>query len=200
MAYLLAYNGVSAALWAVVLVQTFAFAVLLGQPHTFQKTATWLTVTQCGAVLEVVHVILGKVRSPLVTTASQVASRLLIVLGIFQLLPDSPANTHWVYVSLLLAWSVTEVVRYKYYYNNLQDAARVPYYLTWLRYSLFYVLYPVGVASEMTIVYMSLPEARKLSPYYLWLLTAILFTYPPGLYSLYTYMIKQRRKVLAKRD
>ncbi|KAF8000607.1 hypothetical protein HF325_004396 [Metschnikowia pulcherrima] len=30
----------------------------------------------------------------------------------------------------------------------------------------------------------------------LWLLFAILFTYPPGLYTLYTYMIRQRKKVL----
>lgn len=195
--WLIAYNSISASLWSMVFFNTIFFSVLLGQPHFFDKTNIILTVIQCCAVVEIANSITGVVKSPVFTTVSQVLSRLLIVLGIMQLLPNSPANHHWVYATLSLSWSITEVVRYSYYASNLKDAASVPYWLTWLRYSLFYVLYPTGVASEVTMIYMSLGTAKEtVGAWYSWLLFAILFTYPPGLYTLYTYMIKQRKKVL----
>lgn len=197
--WLIAYNSISASLWSIVLFNTIFLGALLGQPLLFEKSGLILTVVQCGAVIEIYNSVTGTVKSPVFTTVSQVFSRLLIVLGIMQLLPQSPANHHWVYITLSLAWSVTEVVRYSYYASNLTDAANVPQWLTWMRYSLFYVLYPCGVASEMTMIYLSLSEAeRVVGSWYSWLLFAILFTYPPGLYTLYTYMIKQRKKVLGK--
>lgn len=195
--WLIAYNLVSASLWTIVLVNTLLLTLLLGQPFVFDKTQLLLTIVQCGAVIEIVNAATGVVKSPLFTTTAQVFLRLLIVLGILQVLPDSPANTHWAYISLCLAWSFTEVVRYSYYASHLANLAAVPYWLTWLRYSAFYVLYPIGVASEMTMIYKSLEEAEFIvGSWYKWALFAILFTYPPGLYTLYTYMIRQRKKVL----
>lgn len=195
--WLIAYNSISSSLWSVVLFNTVFLSLVFGQPLLFEKLRVFLIVTQCLAIIEVVNSATGVVKSPIFTTASQVASRLLIVLGIFLVLPYSPANYHWVYISLNTAWAVTEIVRYSYYASNLKDPQNVPYVLTWLRYSLFYVLYPAGVASEVSIIYLSLGEAeRVVGAWYSWFLFAILFTYPPGLYSLYTYMIKQRKKVL----
>lgn len=195
--WLIAYNSISASLWSIVLFNTVFLSLFLGQPFLFDKSSLILTIVQCGALVEVYNSATGVVKSPIVTTASQVASRLLIVLGIFQVLPNSPANYHWVYITLTLSWSVTEIVRYSYYGANLRNPDNVPYLLTWLRYSLFYVLYPTGVASELSIIYLSLGEAeRVVGSWYSWLLFAMLFTYPPGLYSLYTYMIRQRKKVL----
>lgn len=195
--WLIAYNSISASLWSVVFFNTVFLGTLLGQPLLFDKTNLILTAVQSCAVVEIYNSVTGVVKSPVMTTVSQVFSRLLIVFGIMQVLPNSPANHHWAYITLTLAWSITEVVRYSYYASNLRDAAAVPYWLTWLRYSLFYVLYPVGVASEVGLIYLSLGEAEKaIGAWYKWTLTAILFTYPPGLYSLYTYMIRQRKKVL----
>lgn len=198
--WLIAYNSVSASLWSVVLFNTVFLGSLLGQPHLFDKTLLILTLVQCCAVVEIYNSITGIVKSPVFTTVSQVLSRLLIVLGIMQVLPNSPANYHWTYISLTLSWSITEVVRYSYYASNLRDADSVPYWLTWMRYSFFYVLYPTGVSSEVAMIYLSLDEAAKVvGSWYKWLLVAIIFTYPPGLYTLYTYMIKQRKKVLGKK-
>lgn len=197
--WLIAYNSVSASLWSVVLFNALFLGAFLRQPLLFDKTNLILTLVQCGAVVEIYNSVTGAVKSPVFTTVSQVLLRLLIVIGIMQLLPDSPANYHWVYMSLSLSWAVTEVVRYSYYAANLTDSQNVPRWLTWMRYSLFYVLYPTGVASEMSMIYMSLGEAeRVVGAWYSWALFAILFTYPPGLYTLYTYMIKQRKKVLGK--
>lgn len=195
--WLIAYNSVSTSLWSIVLFNALFLAALLGQPYLFDKTSLILTAVQCCAVVEIVNAATGAVKSPIFTTVSQVFSRLLIVLGIFQVLPESPANYHWVYFTLTVSWGVTEVVRYSYYAANLMDPQAVPRQLTWLRYSLFYVLYPTGVALEMSIIYLSLGEAeRVVGSWYSWFLFAVLFTYPPGLYTLYTYMIRQRRKVL----
>lgn len=195
--YLYLYNRLLAALWAVVCFNTVFFGATLGQPLLFEKSLAFLIATQLLAVLEIVHAALGLVKSPIATTAAQVFSRLLIVLGVFWYLPHSPANHSGVYVPLTLLWGITEVVRYSYYALALKGA--VPHYLTWLRYSMFYVLYPLGVASEVSIIYKSLGAAQLASPWYKYFLVGTMFTYPPGLYTLYTYMMRQRRKVLGKK-
>ena len=45
---------------------------------------------------------------------------------------------------MLVAWSVTEVIRYNLYWIKLAFGS-VPYPLLWCRYSFFIVLYPLGV-------------------------------------------------------
>ncbi|KAK6455362.1 tyrosine phosphatase-like protein [Scheffersomyces xylosifermentans] len=198
--WLIAYNSISASLWSIVFFNTVFLGVSLGQPHLFDYTNKVTTAIQTLAVIEIYNSATGLVKSPLFTTATQVFSRLLIVWGICQLLPQSPANTHWVYITLSLSWSITEIIRYSYYASNLRSPDAVPHWLTWLRYTTFYVLYPTGVFSETYMVYLSLDEASAVfGPWFKWLLVFILFTYIPGFYMLYTYMIKQRKKVLGKK-
>ena len=83
------------------------------------------------------------------------------------------------YSTMLFAWSFTEVVRYSYYAYNLRGKG-VPSWLIWLRYNTFYVLYPLGVASEMIVTMSSLGDADKSSKLYGWTLRAILVIYIPG--------------------
>lgn len=197
--WLISYNSISSSLWSVVLFNTIFLASIVGQPFLFTKTNKITTYIQCLAVIEIFNAATSVVKSPLFTTTTQVFSRLLIVLGICQLLPDSPANYHWCYTTLSLSWSITEIIRYSYYAANLSSPGQVNSWLTWARYTTFYVLYPTGVTSEMLMVYLSLGEATKtVGAWYSYFLIAILFTYPPGFYMLYTYMIKQRKKVLGK--
>lgn len=58
----------------------------------------------------------------------------------------------------MFAWSVTEVIRYSFY--ALKEVGSVPAVLTWLRYTTFIVLYPIGVSSELAMVWLALPELR----------------------------------------
>lgn len=197
--WLIAYNSISASLWSIVFFNTVFLSLSLGQPYLFEMSNKITTGIQCVAIVEIYNAAVGNVRSPLFTTVTQVFSRLLIVLGICQLLPESPANTHWCFITLCLSWSITEIIRYSYYASNLRSPTTVPYYLTWARYSLFFILYPTGVLSEMFMVYLSLGEAENVvGLWYSWFLKAMLLTYLPGFYMLYTYMIKQRKKVLGK--
>ncbi|KAK6202341.1 tyrosine phosphatase-like protein [Scheffersomyces amazonensis] len=197
--WLIAYNSISSSLWTIVFFNTIFLGLLVGQPYLFEKTNFITTLIQTFAIIEIYNSATGIVKSPIFTTTTQVFSRLLIVWGICQLLPESPANYHWIYISLNLSWSITEIIRYSYYAANLMDPQSVPDWLTWLRYTTFYVLYPTGVASETYMIYLSLDEAANV--FGVWLkygLIVILFTYIPGFYMLYTYMIKQRKKVLGK--
>lgn len=86
--------------------------------HTF--TGGLVALVQSGAVLEIVHAALGFVKSPVPTTAIQVASRLWLVWGISERF--SEAATSPFYASMVLAWSLTECVRYPFYANALMGS------------------------------------------------------------------------------
>ncbi len=112
-------------------------------------------------------------------------------------------------IPMVLAWGFVEVVRYLYLALNMFGIA--PRFLTWLRYSLFYVLYPLGVYGEMRVLYDALPsiydsEILSISmpnPWnfsfsfasYIWLLIHVI--YLPGLYVQYTHMMAQRKRALS---
>jgi len=60
---------------------------------------------------------------------------------------------------MILAWALTEVPRYAYYALSLAGCG-VPTWLTWIRYSTFYVLYPIGAGSEALVMLSTIPEWR----------------------------------------
>jgi len=158
---------------------------------------------QTAAVLEILHVLLGFVRSPLPTTAVQVASRLFSVWCIAARFPSAQRSPF--YASMVLSWALTEVIRYTFYAAAL--VGWEPALLVWARYSTFFVLYPTGAGSEALVNFATLPLAiasggswisalplAQWDPYAL--LRGVLFiAWWPGLYPMYTHMIKQRRKV-----
>ncbi|KAF2468986.1 PTPLA-domain-containing protein [Lindgomyces ingoldianus] len=195
-AYLLAYNALSTVLWFLVLRRVVSIASTNGlrNGQVYHHTESFCRLTQTAAVLEVVHSLFGIVRAPLLTTLMQVASRLLLVWGIGYNFPQttkfSPA-----YSSMLVAWSVTEVVRYSYFVFVLGGTG-VPWLWTWLRYNTFLVLYPLGVASETWLVYNAIGPASRINETYGYVLYGILATYVPGFYMLFTHMLKQRGKVM----
>jgi very-long-chain (3R)-3-hydroxyacyl-CoA dehydratase len=59
---------------------------------------------------------------------------------------------------MVFAWSFTEVIRYTFYALNLVGLN--PRFLLWLRYTTFYVLYPLGASSEAFITFATLPNSR----------------------------------------
>ncbi|CUM66548.1 uncharacterized protein PRCAT00004217001 [Priceomyces carsonii] len=209
--YLVLYNALSVVLWFIILVQTIANfkfhespldklteAIKAysknGFPHKFLFYVQILN-----AVVEVMNAYIGLVKSPFATLYLQFSARLLIVVGVSYVLPDSPGNYHISYSGLSLAWSLTEVIRYGFYIAKLLN--HVPYPLMWLRYSAFLVLYPVGLVCEASVVYLSLSLAKFASlgnlGYFYFLVFALLM-YVPGFLILYSYMLKQRSKVLPK--
>ena len=115
---------------------------------------------------------------------------------------ESPA-----YVTMLSAWTLTEIVRYLFYALSVVDL-KVGL-VTWLRYTLFIVLYPVGAGSELVVLYAALPSIKSssmlslampnrfnatFSLYYALVIFGLM--YLPFFPQLYGHMFSQRRKVL----
>ncbi|KAH7108382.1 PTPLA-domain-containing protein [Auriculariales sp. MPI-PUGE-AT-0066] len=169
---------------------------------TYAAVGPQTAIVQSFAVLEVLHAYLRWVRSPVPTTAMQVASRLVLVWGVAE--QHSSARESPFYGTMVWSWAFTEVIRYAFYATSLLQ--QTPPWLTWLRYTTFFVLYPTGAGSEAFDMFATLPPVPSKTAYLRWFQTAwtpgdyvraVLFMiWWPGLYVMYTYMIGQRKKVL----
>ncbi|KAK2591849.1 hypothetical protein QQS21_010458 [Conoideocrella luteorostrata] len=191
-AYLIFYNFASAVAWSVVLGRTIGLLYLRGPAVVYAGVGEWTKWTQTMAAMEIVHSLLGIVRAPIATTTMQVSSRLLLVWPIVNTWPFLAASPF--YSSMLIAWSVTEVIRYSFFALSLAGA--LPTILTYVRYTTFYVLYPLGITSECMLIYgATIPAARR-SSFEAYMLYGILAIYVPGSYILFTHMMKQRKKVM----
>ncbi|CCK68619.1 enoyl-CoA hydratase PHS1 KNAG_0B01760 [Huiozyma naganishii CBS 8797] len=191
------YNLLSALGWGYILLRVVLSILMFRDDpaHFYQSTRNVVTAVQCCATMEIVNSALGLVRSPLFTTVAQVFSRLLIVIGVFQYLPETALCSTVVYKTLLVAWSTTEIVRYWFYYKMLQSPAGPPKFIKWLRYNMFIVLYPLGVASELLLLFSSLDvAATKYGPSVQYVIVASMLLYIPGLPILFKHMLRQRRK------
>jgi len=78
---------------------------------------------------QIVNVACGLVKSGLVNTIFQVLSRLVVVWLNLYTVPVSRESIGLLLV--LIAWSVTEIIRYSYYALGLLN--KIPYLLTWAR-------------------------------------------------------------------
>ncbi|KAI8810737.1 tyrosine phosphatase-like protein [Cladochytrium replicatum] len=198
-AYLIAYNAASIVGWANA--QWLLVDSLSNTGGDFSKSyeaSGWLvTVVQTCAILEVLHSALGFVRSPIMTTLMQIFSRLLLVWGVLHIYDDQSIRGHPAYTTMVIAWTITEMVRYSYYGLNL--VGEVPSILLWCRYNFFWVLYPLGAGSEWILLMKARHGAYQLGGsilYWLYVIQGVV--YFPGFYILYTHMIKQRQSYVSK--
>ncbi|TMW69511.1 hypothetical protein Poli38472_001667 [Pythium oligandrum] len=213
--YLLAYNAVSAAGWAFVLylaATTVWASYEQGKDVEAIARATWnavewpLKIVQTMAAMEIIHAALGFVRSPLGSTLIQVSSRLWLVWAINELCPISRYQIG--FPLMVLSWGLVEVPRYSFYALNLYNL--VPSFLFFLRYHLFMVLYPSGVAGEVLCLISALPYLQTgvyaiqmpnahnvaISLYTVVLMSIV--TYIPGLPVMYGHMLTQRNRAYSK--
>lgn len=108
----------------------------------------------------------------------QVASRFLLVWLIVDKFP-ALAHSSLAYTTMLLAWSITEVIRYSYFTASLAYGS-APDWLKWLRYNTFLVLYPLGIGSEVWMVCLACEPARKVHPFFERCCWGVLAFYAPG--------------------
>ncbi|CAO3627729.1 unnamed protein product [Mucor fragilis] len=199
--YLIAYNFASLAGWAYVLFLAVAQVASTGSyENVFEVTWPVLIVVQSTALFEIVHALLGWVRTPIMTTIMQVFSRIFLIWAVNYPFPQ--IHSHWSYTTMVISWSIAEVVRYSYYATNL--ASSVPAFITWARYTFFLVLYPTGISSELIMIYQSLPYVKAAwGDLYYYAYIAVIILYAPGSPVMYNHMRIQRNKYLkesAKKD
>ncbi|KLJ09388.1 3-hydroxy acyl-CoA dehydratase [Blastomyces silverae] len=214
--YLICYNTLSFGLWATITVRLIFLLARLAPTghvaHIFDALFPLLLFTQSVALLEILHAVVKLVRASPITTAMQVGSRILVVWfvmfffsvdrigkekGVVGATSTEPGwkLADWMVVGCLSAWGITECIRYGYFVVQVWGAA-MPRWLLWLRYNTFFVLYPIGITSECTLIYKAITPAWDVQPLVAWFFILMLVIYPPCSFILYTHMMAQRRKVL----
>ncbi|MCE2054983.1 Very-long-chain (3R)-3-hydroxyacyl-CoA dehydratase PASTICCINO 2, partial [Datura stramonium] len=179
-----------------------------GHEHVYDAVEKPLLFAQTAAFLEILHSLLGLVRSPVSATLPQISSRLYVTWGIVRSFPE--VQTHILVSSLVISWSITEIIRYSFF-GTREAFGSAPSWLLWLRYSTFLVLYPTGITSEVGLIYNALPYMKEYGKYavrmpnkwnfsfdYYYAALVCLAIYVPGCPHLYSYMLGQRKKALSK--
>lgn len=156
--------------------------------------------------LEVMHPIFGYTKGGALVPFLQVTGRNFVL---FAMIDQEPRMmTKPVVFYLFIVWSLIEIVRYPYYLTQLLKTEIS--FLTWLRYSIWIPLYPLGVMCEGIIILRNIPyfeETKRLSldmpnkynwtfhmPTFQYLY--ILFLVLPGIFFIMTHMQKIRAKKL----
>ncbi|XP_050546407.1 very-long-chain (3R)-3-hydroxyacyl-CoA dehydratase hpo-8-like [Daktulosphaira vitifoliae] len=204
-AYLFAYNLIQSIGWSYLLYQICNFYIFPPKEKTLWDVVKYTVIIfQNAACIEIFNVAVGYVKSNLIVTIQQVLSRVAIVAAIVYIpeTTDSPGLC-----LALTAWCFAEITRYLYYGFNILGF--IPYLLVWARYTLFIILYPLGVSGELLIYWTSLNYVGKTKmwslelpnkyniAFSLWTVIAfVMFIYIPLFPQMYIHMVHQRKKVL----
>ncbi|NXH09354.1 HACD2 dehydratase, partial [Bucco capensis] len=211
-AYLVIYNVVMTAGWLVIAVGLVRAYLAKGSYHNlYYSIEKPLKFFQTGALLEVglftnCKYLPGIVPSSVVLTAFQVMSRVFLTWAVTHSVKE--VQTEDSVLLFVVAWTVTEIIRYSFYTFSLLN--HLPYLIKWARYTLFIVLYPMGVSGELLTIYAALPFVRQSGLYsislpnkynfsfdYYTFLILVMISYIPIFPQLYFHMLHQRRKVLS---
>ena len=173
----------------------------------YQDTKDILRLLLLIPYLEVFHAVTGLVKSSPVPTFFQVTMRAFVFMAICEHYETVQPSIQ--FSTMVLVWNMSEIIRYAYYATNLIG---IPLnVLTWLRYTLFIILYPIGAGSELLCMYVALPDIKRddtrniampnkfnvtFNFYYLVIILMVL--YFPGFPQMYCHMLRQRRKVLGR--
>lgn len=135
----------------------------------------------------------------------QVMSR---IVALFAVVYSPVSQAHYGSGLMIFGWSLVEVPRYAFYLAALitGDATKgTPYPLFYLRYSLFYVLYPLGITGEMFTFYNTTYDPDFISafpsfgPYLSWFYLITMLVYIPGGPFMYMNMVGNRKSAFRKR-
>ncbi|KAA8546711.1 hypothetical protein F0562_003152 [Nyssa sinensis] len=206
--YLTLYNWTVFFGWFQVLYLALKTLKESGHEHVYDAVEKPLQLAQTAAVLEILHGLVGLVRSPITATLPQISSRLYVTWGILWSFPET--RTHILVSSLVISWSITEIIRYSFF-GTKEALGSAPSWLLWLRYSTFLLLYPSGITSEVGLIYIAMPYIKESEKYcirmpnkwnfsfdYYYAAILTLGIYVPGSPHMYTYMLGQRKKALSK--
>ncbi|XP_048834145.1 very-long-chain (3R)-3-hydroxyacyl-CoA dehydratase 2 [Brienomyrus brachyistius] len=204
--YLVIYNVIMTAGWLVIAVGLVRAYLAKGSYHgLYYSIEKPLKFFQTGAILEILHCGVGIVPSSVVLTGFQVMSRVFLTWAVTHSVREVQNEDS--VLLFVVAWTVTEIIRYSFYTFSLLN--HLPYLIKWARYTLFIMLYPMGVAGELLTIYAALPFVQKTGLYsvtlpnkynfsfdYYTFLILTMISYIPIFPQLYFHMLRQRKKVL----
>ncbi|XP_072888923.1 very-long-chain (3R)-3-hydroxyacyl-CoA dehydratase isoform X3 [Hemitrygon akajei] len=120
---------------------------------TFHAVGDMMNICQILAILEVINPLLGLVRTALVPAIIQVIGRIMILFVVIG--NQAEMQNKAAVFAVFYLWSIIEMFRYPYY--MLSCIGTEWKILTWIRYTIWIPLYPLGVTSEAVCVVQSIP-------------------------------------------
>ncbi|KAH9545536.1 hypothetical protein CY35_12G052800 [Sphagnum magellanicum] len=205
--YLTLYNSAQSLGWALVLARVIHHGLQSRSLMGAYAAAGYLVrLLQLTAFLEVLHSALGLVHSSTLYNFLQWLGRSHVLFAIIAQIPEVQEQPP--ILITFSAWALSEVIRCPYYALTLMGMC--PRWLTWLRYTAFIVLYPVGALyGEMLVMYQSLDPVKRRNVYssiFKWLpfnyhsfIVVLMILYPCLWLVLYLHMFRQRQKKLSKK-
>lgn len=159
-AFLFVYNLVQFLGFSWIFVNMTVRLFVFGQDSlfdTFHTISDVMFFCQILAAIEVLNAAFGVVRTGVIPVLIQVVGRnfvLFIIFGSLEEMHNQPVVFFVFYV-----WSAIEIVRYPFYMLGCFNAEWKT--LTWLRYTIWIPLYPLGVIAEAVAVIQSIPIFDK---------------------------------------
>ncbi|XP_074558882.1 uncharacterized protein LOC141814831 isoform X2 [Curcuma longa] len=157
--YLLFYNSLQTLGWALALARVLGSFVSDKTIHgAYASAGDLICFLQTIAFVEVLHAAFGLVPSGVMLALMQWGGRTHFLLAIIRQIPEVQ-HLPSVFITFL-AWSMSEAIRYPHYALSCIGISLS--WLTYLRYTAFIVLYPIGLApGEMWLMYQALPFIKE---------------------------------------
>ncbi|CAG9117105.1 unnamed protein product [Plutella xylostella] len=173
---------------------------------TYEHVGPAMKFLQLMMYLEVMHPLFGYTRGSALVPFLQVSGRSFVLFAMIEAEPRMQAKPVVFY--LFLVWSMIEIVRYPYYISQLYK--KEIGLLTWLRYTIWIPLYPIGIVCESTVILRNIPYFEETGKFTTslpnewnfafhmptFMRIYLLFLTFPGLYLVMGHMYKLRIKKL----
>ena len=176
--------------------------------ETYNTVGNAMKFIQLLQFMEVMHPMFGYTKGNPLVAFLQVAGRGFILFCMIEAEPRMQTKPVVFYV--FLVWSLVEVFRYPYYITQLLNV-EIPF-LTWLRYTIWMPLYPLGFLCEGIIVLRNIPYFEETERFTVSLPNSWNFSFHfptfmrlyllllsiPGMYTMMSHMNKTRFKKLGR--
>lgn len=157
--------------------------------------------------LEILHPILGFTKGSPFEPILQVCGRGIVFFCLIE--AEERMHTKPIVFYLFVVWSIIEIIRYPYYLLRVYDIELAV--LTWLRYTMWVPLYPLGFVCEGIVVLRSIPYTDETGKFTVSLPNSLNFAFHfpsflrlflllcffPMMYKMMTHMYIQRKKKLS---
>ncbi|OXA50868.1 very-long-chain (3R)-3-hydroxyacyl-CoA dehydratase [Folsomia candida] len=113
-------------------------------------------------MLEIAHAVFGFTKTSIPMSIMQIMGRNVILFGTIN--PEVRLHSHSFIFFLFYIWALADIIRYPFYMMQMYNVK--PYLMTWLRYSCWIPLYPMGILSECVIIFNAITffeETQKFS-------------------------------------
>lgn len=176
---------------------------------TYVAIGNALKFVQILQYLEVMHPMFGYTKGSMLMPFLQISGRNFVLFVMIE--AEERMQTKPVIFYLVLMWTAIELIRYPFYITQLLK--RNIRLLTWLRYTIWIPLYPLGILCEGIVILRNIPYFEETDRFSVSLPNALNFAFHmptflklyllvlilPGTYFMMNYMRKTRQKKLGSK-